>query len=265
VARLHVHEYGRADGAPVLAIHGVRGNGARFHRLGETGIGEMRVLAPDLRGHGRSTWAPPWGAEQHVADLIETLDAHDVARASIVAHSFGGVLAMRLAAAHPERVTRIALIDPAVALDPADAERYAVEDLDGDGRAQVFADEAAARAHWLAIRPEEGRWALEHEVATHLEPAPEGGVRWRFSRAAAICAWSEMARPAPSLGRFSGPVLLVVARRGSFVTPALEEALRTEAAARLERVSVASGHVPMWDAPEALAAALDAFLARERD
>jgi lipase len=248
----------------VLAIHGVRGNGARFQRLGEAGIGEMRVLAPDLRGHGRSTWDPPWDAERHVADLVETLDALEVERVSVVAHSFGGLLAMRLAAACPERVARLALVDPAVALDPADAERYATEDLDGDGRAQVFADEAGARAHWLAIRPEEGRWALDHEVATHLEPAPEGGVRWRFSRAAAICAWSDMARPAPRLGAYSGPLLLVVAMTGSFVTHGLEVVLREEAGGRLERVTVPSGHVPMWDAPDVLAQVLDAFLTPAR-
>src|SRR4029077_14752926 len=44
-----------------------------------------------LRGHGDSTWDPPWDAATHVADLLETLDAEGVERVAVIGHSFGGL------------------------------------------------------------------------------------------------------------------------------------------------------------------------------
>ena len=72
---LNVHELGDPAGPPLLAIHGVRAHGRRFRRLAEEAWPERRTIAVDLRGHGRSTYDAPWSIEQHVADLIETLDA----------------------------------------------------------------------------------------------------------------------------------------------------------------------------------------------
>ena len=57
--RLHLHEWGSADAPPVVCLHGVTSHGARFAHLAER-LSGFRVLAPDLRGHGRSGWEPPW-------------------------------------------------------------------------------------------------------------------------------------------------------------------------------------------------------------
>src|SRR6185437_17075949 len=96
-----------------------KGHGRRFRRLAEEAWPDRTTLAVDLRGHGDSTWDPPWDVATHIADLLETLDAEGVERAVAAGHSFGGLLAMRLAAAAPERVLGLALLDPAVATAPA--------------------------------------------------------------------------------------------------------------------------------------------------
>src|SRR5215210_4421723 len=120
MSALHVHAWGPAAGRPVLIVHGVTNTGARYRRLAQE-LDGARVLAPDLRGHGLSTWDPPWGVEQHVDDLVATLDAEGVERAVVAGHSFGGLIGMALAAARPERVEALALVDPAVALEPVRA------------------------------------------------------------------------------------------------------------------------------------------------
>src|SRR4029077_11565971 len=109
---------------------GVTGHGERFKRLAEHRWAErFHVLAPDLRGHGRSGYEPPWTFPTHVADLIETIDALGIVRPAWAGHSFGGRLILELAARHPERVGRAVLLDPAiqilphVALTVANAER----------------------------------------------------------------------------------------------------------------------------------------------
>src|SRR5882724_4996439 len=92
--RLHVHEWG--EGPPVLCLHGVTGHGERFAGFAERWSG-FRVLAPDL---------------------IETLDDLGIEQADWVGHSFGGRLVLEAAAAHPERIRRAVLLDPAIDLLP---------------------------------------------------------------------------------------------------------------------------------------------------
>lgn len=112
----YVRGYGAAEGPALLALHGIKGHGARWRRIAETSLYDFSVIAPDLRGHGRSDHAPPWNTEAHVADMLAVLDARDVDRVDLLAHSFGGLIALRLAHAAPERVGRIVLLDPSVGL-----------------------------------------------------------------------------------------------------------------------------------------------------
>ena len=66
--QLAVHELGGTPAAPPLVcLHGVTSHGRHFARLAER-LGRS-VLAPDLRGHGDSTWEPPWDLEQQLIDL----------------------------------------------------------------------------------------------------------------------------------------------------------------------------------------------------
>jgi len=76
-----------------------------------------RVIAVDLRGHGRSS-APEtgYGATDFAADLAGLLDALDVERVVAFGHSLGGVVVSALAVEYPERVTGLVCVDPAYLL-----------------------------------------------------------------------------------------------------------------------------------------------------
>jgi lipase len=258
---LHAHEWGPPDGPAVLVIHGVRNIGARYRRLAEDGLPRHRVVAPDLRGHGRSTWQPPWDVATHVDDLVRLLDARGIGRTDVVAHSFGGLLALRLAARLPSRVGPIALLDPAVALPATLCRESADADLHGQGRAATFASVDEARVAWLSIRPPAGQWAADEDLATFLEQGDDGLWRYRYSRAAAIVAWSEMALPPHPLTAFEGGVMLVRATRDDFVTPALRERLTRDLGPRFAERTIDAGHMLFWDAHEETAAVLRDFLA----
>ena len=73
------------------------------------------VAADLLRESG---WEPPWNLGTQVADLVETLDASGADRVDVVGHSWGGRLALELAARRPERVARLVLLDPVVWVPP---------------------------------------------------------------------------------------------------------------------------------------------------
>lgn len=257
MAPLHIHSWGAPGAAPLLVIHGVTNTGARYRRLAEQELGVARVIAPDLRGHGRSTWDPPWSAERHVADLLAVLDAQAIGSALVVGHSFGGLLALHLAATAPGRVRGIVLLDPAVALPAPRAGEQAEAARADEGWASV----AEARAAREALRPAHARDTVEEDLATFLEACPDGRVRFRYSRPAAICAWGEMARPAPSLAGYAGPVTLVSAARADYVTPALRSGLRRDLGDRLTETAIDAGHMLFWDAPAEVGALIRAALA----
>ena len=261
MTRLNVHHFGppagRGTGVPILAVHGVKGHGRRFRRLAEEAWPDRTTLAVDLRGHGESTWDPPWDVAKHVADLINTLDAEGVRQAAVVGHSFGGCLATHLAASAPDRVERFVLLDPAIALPPARSTDEADETRHDEG----WPSREAAREARRADRPEHAKDIVDEDLAANLRQDPDGRWRFRFSRSAVVVAWSEMARPPVSLAGFHGDGLLLVAGREDYVTPALRAALDRDLGTRLTVRTLDVGHMVFWDAFEATAAIVSAFLA----
>jgi lipase len=264
VSRLVVHRYDPADGhgrapdVPILAIHGVQGHGRRFRQLAEEALPDRIVLAPDLRGHGASTWDPPWNVERHVADLLETLDAEGIERVDVVAHSFGGLLATRLAATAPTRVRRMVLLDPAVALPP---ERMTAE-AETTRRDEGWASREEALAARSADRPPQAIPHVLEDLAVHLYEGDDGRFRLRFSRPAVIGGWGEIAAPPVSLAGWPGAALLVIGDSGGYVMPGFQAALRRDLGDRLTEQTIISGHMVLWDALHETGALVREFLDR---
>lgn len=96
---------GTGDGAPrVVALHGWRRTSADFTPV----LRGLDGLALDLPGFGSSPEPPePWGSAQYAALVAEVLDPGRPA--VVVGHSFGGRVALHLAAAHPDRVAALVL------------------------------------------------------------------------------------------------------------------------------------------------------------
>lgn len=110
---LHVSEVGHRHQDTVLMVHGAAGNQSNFSPQMKALCDRYRVVALDLRGHGRSPWPEPRPSiDDFYSDLEEFLDWMPE-KFSLVAHSFGGYLSTRLAATHPERVRHLALLNTA--------------------------------------------------------------------------------------------------------------------------------------------------------
>ena len=103
------------DGAPVVLVHG-SGPGVTAYSNWRLTIPALephfRVYAPDMVGFG-FTERPAdieYSMTRWVDHLVGFLDAHDIPRAHLVGNSFGGGLALRTAATHPERVGDLVLM-----------------------------------------------------------------------------------------------------------------------------------------------------------
>lgn len=253
---LNVHDLGDPAGEPMLAVHGIRAHGLRFRRLAEEGWPERRTLAVDLRGHGRSTSDGPWSIGQHVADLIDTLDAAGVGEVDVVGHSYGGVIGLHLLGAHAHRVRRLVMLDPAFLLPGATGSAQALATIADPGFASV--EEAAiARNEGLGheIHP-----AVHEELAEHLVQGDDGRYRFRFHPPAVVTGWGELCRPLPAV-REPKPSLLVTATRAEWVTDEVIAGLRHLLGSRLSTSTIDCGHMLYWERFDETAAAVVTFLA----
>jgi lipase len=236
----------------VVCLHGVTSHGARFAGLA-TRLPGFRVVAPDLRGHGRSGWEPPWGIETHLADVLETVEGEGIELAGWVGHSFGGRLVLELAARYPERVERAALLDPAIRIRP-DLAFIAAERARAD---RIYLDPAKALpGSWLYHTPPE---LLDAERAEHLERVDDG-YRWRYCRSAHVTMLGELAAWGPPPEELRAPVLIVRGSEESVVGPGQLERFRRALGSGLRVAEVPGGHEVLWDAFDETAAAVCAFL-----
>lgn len=106
-----------ADAADVLLIHGVTSSHLAWPFVVDRLPG-VRAIAPDLRGRGASNGlAGPAGMAAHAADLAAALDVLGIGKTVVVGHSMGAFVAVVFAHLHPERVSRLVLVDGGLPLD----------------------------------------------------------------------------------------------------------------------------------------------------
>jgi len=99
------------SGPAVVLGHSLLCDGRMWEGVAPVLSQRYRVINPDLRGHRRSTATAPYSLEDLADDWLAILDREGVERAALCGLSMGGMAAMRLALAQPDRVAGIALID----------------------------------------------------------------------------------------------------------------------------------------------------------
>ena len=125
-ARLHVVELGPSDAAPVVMLHGASSNLEVMRPLADRLAQDHRVILIDRPGHGWSTRAnfsdsTPAPQARMISQALGTLG---VGKAIVVAHSWSGALALRIALDHPERVAGLVMLAPVAYPWPGGVSQY---------------------------------------------------------------------------------------------------------------------------------------------
>jgi lipase len=253
--RLNTYRWSQGGDSPIVCVHGVTGHGEQFRKLAQDTLADRQVLAMDLRGHGRSGWEPPWNLETHVADLAETATVYAVERAIWIGFSFGGRLVAELALHNPRLVDRLVLLEPVLhlpaeeGLEAAERERHEETYASADEAVEVLA---------TAIGFSAPRVYLEQEARQHLTAAADSRLRFRYSKSAAVAAWGEMTRP--PVPPADVPTLIVVGTQSWLSVEEHLERYRASLGDRLEVERLPSQHWLLWNAFQATARAVRAFV-----
>lgn len=254
---LKTRRWGASGPHSVVCVHGVAQHGGVFERLGrQLADRGHSVVAVDLRGHGDSGREPPWNVDTHVGDLLETLHAEGIERASWIGHSFGGLIVATTAAHAPECTERIALLDPGIEVPPERALRSAeIERLDWSFATVDGAINALLSSDSMVAPPQETIAAFAKD---DVRKGPDGRFRFRFSPGAAVVAWSEVALPAPPISHV--PTLAVFAAVPLVDGAALKLRYKEALGDLLTMVEVPNGHNLLWESPAETIGAIEEFL-----
>ncbi len=110
---IHVRVGGK--GPPVVLIHGFGDTGDMWAPLAAELMRDHTVIVPDLRGMGLSAVATDGFSKKNQAeDIAGVMDALDAPRADVVGHDIGNMVAFAFAEAHPDRTTRLVMMDAPV-------------------------------------------------------------------------------------------------------------------------------------------------------
>lgn len=204
-----------------------------------------RVIAHDVRGHGRSPWSGPQTPAQHVADLDHVLDSSRVDQVTIIGHGLGARIAVEYAAEYGERVTALVLLDPLILTPDTTLLLLAERERDRNGFATVEDAIAAERSESGLVHTPSA--LLEEEMAEHLVAGDDGLYRYRYSREAAASALTHAADFSPELRAVVCPTLIIHGAESELVSE--EEADRAVLELRRARLEVVpGGHAVLWDA-----------------
>jgi pimeloyl-ACP methyl ester carboxylesterase len=180
---LAVHEW-PGTGPAIVCIHGLTANHVCWRSMADILAPKHRLIGYDLRGRGDSD-KPPTGysLDQHGRDLLALLDHFGLKKAVLMGHSLGAHIALKFSVAHPQRVSKLVLVDGGIdvraeiidSLGPA-INRLGVE----------FPSLDAFLGIMRSLPMFAGRWNdyLERYFRYDVETLPSGAVRSKASKGA---------------------------------------------------------------------------------
>jgi pimeloyl-ACP methyl ester carboxylesterase len=252
---------------PLVALHGWLDNAGSFARLAPRLAARYRVIALDLPGHGHSDHLAA-GASYHYLDYVQVVlaaaDALRLDRYSLLGHSLGAGIAALVAAAAPERIERLLLIEGLGPLGDDGSHtlqrfRDALAPRGDNGKPlRIFRDVAqavAARSMASGLPAELARPIVERGLVE-----TDGGWRWRsdprLTRPSAV-RLAEMQVHALLRG-IAAPTALLLAQPATSYLPGAPMQARAECVANIAVSHLGGGHHLHLEHPADVAAWIDA-------
>ncbi|HXW08199.1 MAG TPA: alpha/beta hydrolase [Vicinamibacterales bacterium] len=221
------------DGEPVLWVHGFFGAGSDWRYVFPEPPANLRLIAPDLRGHGASTNpSDEFSFRQAAADLESLLDHLGIASVKAIGVSGGGIVLLHMATARPARLESMVIVSapPYFPLQARAVQRQVSESTFGE-----------AELGMMRMRHGEERW---QQLLRHCRGLAD--------------SYDDVSFTPPSLSRVSARTLIVFGDDDPLYPVALALELRAAIPASHLWILPGAGHAPIFGphAPAFVATAL---------
>ena len=247
------HDLGGAGRPPLVILPGFLGSSRNWQTAGAGLASRFHVRALDLRNHGCSPGSSEMTFDAMIEDVQGWMEAQDLATATLLGHSMGGKVAMRLACRYPARVARLIAIDIAPKEYAGMAQRaevIAMNELRLDGlRSRAEAE--------LRLEGRVDSWAMRKFITSLLERAASGHWRWTVNLPVLTAALPELVKPPLEPGdRFDGPASFILGGKSRFVEAGDHAIIRRHFPAATIMTIAESGHNPHIESRKAFVQAV---------
>lgn len=239
------------NNSPILLVHGLFGSLDNLGVLARDLVTDHDILQVDMRNHGLSPRADEMNYPAMAQDLLDTLDAHNIEKATVIGHSMGGKAVMALTALAPERIDNLVAIDIA----PVD---YHVRRHD-----EIFAAINAVTNAGVSSRQQAAtvmrEFLAEEGVIQFLLKSFVDG-EWRFNvpvlwdQYPHIVGWE-------TIPAWDHPALFIPGGNSPYVTEAYRDALLSQFPQARAHVIAGAGHWVHAEKPDAVLRAIRRYLA----
>ena len=238
------------NNSPIVLVHGLFGSLDNLGVLARDLVNDHDIIQVDMRNHGLSPRDPVMNYPAMAQDLLDTLDAQHIEKATFIGHSMGGKAVMALSALAPERIDRLVAIDIA----PVD---YHVRRHD-----EIFAAINAVAASAAKTRQQAAAVMREHlneegVIQFLLKSYVDG--EWRFNvpvlweQYPHIVGWE-------TIPAWNHPALFIPGGNSPYVTEAYRDDLLAQFPQARAHVIAGAGHWVHAEKPEAVLRAIRRYL-----
>ncbi|MGQ7249576.1 alpha/beta fold hydrolase [Halomonas sp. V046] len=252
---LHFTDTGGA-GVPLVIVHGLLGSADNWRSHVKAWASHYRVIALDLRNHGRSPHASGMAYADMAHDVVSVLDRCNVDKAYLLGHSMGGKVVISLARLMPERVAALIVADIApVAYDHHHDAVFAALRRVESGEPTDRRQADALLAEHIDEKP------TRMFLATNLVRDGEGVLRVRVGLDAIEQGYADIMQLPAGDGSVDLPTLVLRGDRSDYVNDERLEATK-RVLPRTELVTLSAGHWLHTEQAEGFQQAVNAFLSR---
>ena len=209
----------------------------------------IRVIAPDLRGHGRSMITKcEYSIIDMAVDIIELMDQLHIREAVIAGHSMGGYIALEIAHNFPERVLGLALISSHIFADSLEKKQSRYDDI--DRIMQQGVDAVLANMPNMLTHDDNIKSFCRDAVVKMDSISAMGALYAMANRTTSEDVWKTLNIPTMVIAGSDDQLIPIEQSRGFADLPKYST---------LEEIK-SVGHMPMLEAPDKVAMALVRFI-----
>ena len=200
------------EGEPIVILHGLFGSSDNWLTQAKLFAAHYKVFSVDQRNHGQSPHDDAFDYQSMVSDLNEFLDDHQIKEPVIIGHSMGGKTAMNFALAHPDKVSRLVVVD--IAPRRYNLEHYTiVEGLNAIPiNTLTSRNEADEVLSGYVPEPDVRQFLLKN-----LQRKSTGGFSWKINLPVISSKLSNVGLDLQFPGQFGKPALFIRGAKSKYV------------------------------------------------